>query len=156
MPEDEEMPGGWEISVIAYDRSGEEIWRTQHGTGEFLVATNVVIDEVGGILSVAGCGRAEVDWGSPEGPDMEYKAVVLTWDMTGVFLGSVFFGTDKEDAAQGMCYSADGQSYYVTGTTYGLLGEESYGERDAFIGELTRLPRQQDADPISPPEPARE
>ena len=145
----EEMVRPWDVFLIAYDHSGHERWRTQHGIGDSLTLGGSAIDEGVGIVSVVGRALPEVDYGAPDAPplpqnlsppDRDQQVCVLTWDLDGTFLDAVLVGTPKWDGASRACFGRDGDSFYVAGTTYGILGAESFGDGDAFLGELAREP----------------
>lgn len=118
--------GGSDAFLRQYSRDGEEVWTRQFGAAgsEFIAA---VTRDATGLYVAGGVETALPEQASAGG----FDAFLRKYDWDGNLLWTRQFGTPLTDSASGL--SADASRVYVVGATEGDLGNETFGEFDAFV-----------------------
>ena len=119
------LQDGW---VLKLNKDGNFQWATQVGTvGDD--ALSKVTTNSAGLVIVGG-----VSTGSLNGENVvgRYDAVLFVLDADGSEIGDIIFGTELDDAVNGVVIT-DKQEVLVAGTTGpGILGTVGFGDSDDF------------------------
>ena len=122
--------GEQDAFVKKLDSLGNEIWTKQFGSNKDDGAFGLSVDSDGNSYVV---GETYGDLGGENAGEAD--AYVTKLDSSGNEIWMAQFGTSESDAAYAVSIDSDGNSY-VVGKTYGDLGGENAGDRDAFVTKL--------------------
>jgi hypothetical protein len=131
---DGQNAGRTDAFVSKIDANGQLIWTKQFGGAVFDVGGGITTDDFGRVYVTGIVDSNHLDW-----PNSNADIFVETFDGAGNLLWNVRFGSPAND------YSGYGASIvvnergeiFVTGLTYGLMGESHFGNTDAFIAKLS-------------------
>jgi len=113
--------GGYDLFVIKYNSSGVKQWTRQLGTTGRDEAHGVSVDGTGNVY-VAGTTYGGLDGNrNAGGTDL----FIVKYDTNGVKQWTLQWGSGVFDEATGISVDGTG-NVYVTGTTYGVLGESDF------------------------------
>ena len=128
------VQGEWDMVLARYDTNGNQLWANQFGT-EFLEEVVSVKSDPLGNSYVAGYTRGSLA-GDNEG---DYDLFVLKYDPAGNLLWDWQYGSPQSDILDGMDVDANG-ALWLTGTTFGMLGDPSSAVGGAFLIRLVPEP----------------
>src|SRR5512133_258095 len=116
--------------ITKIDSSGVTIWTRQFGSDGDEDIQWSAIDKKGNVYITGWTTGAIINknFGRED-------IFVVKYDSTGDLLWSKQFGTDSTDLAKGIYSDKDG-IVYITGSTAGMLGKESFGKSDGIILKL--------------------
>lgn|GEM_PF-1257924 len=118
--------GGRDLFLRKFDAEGNELWTRQFGSSTYDYGFGVAADSSG--IYVAGFTFGTLPGEIPKG---SYDACLIKYDADGNQLWARQFGTSGSDMALAVC--ADDSGVYVSGHTYGTLGDQSFGGIDVFV-----------------------
>jgi hypothetical protein len=122
--------GKEDIFVVKFNPDGRLAWTRQFGTDSTDMAQGIYADRKGGIYIAGGTMGT---MGEKSSGSMDGLIIKINENGETVFVSQ--FGTPGNDNAVGI--SGDGESVFITGTTWGDLGGKSHGMIDAFAGIFT-------------------
>ncbi len=117
--------GGADAWVAKYDSGGRQQWAAQLGSSKRDLALGVAVDGSGNVYVAGGTEGAFGSSGT-------FDAWLAKFDATGARQWIEILGTSAFDQAGHVAVDAKG-NVYVSGATEGVLGEASYGGRDAWL-----------------------
>ena len=121
--------GKEDVWLAKYDNDGHLKWRKQFGSSEDDMPTSIAIDDEGKIY-LTGWTKGSLT--------EENKGDVDIWlyvfNSNGQIEFQKQFGTEKYDTANKIFVDHD-KNIYLAGRTNGCLGDETFGEFDAWLGK---------------------
>ena len=121
-------PGGEDAFIARFDPESNLMWVTQFGSDGDETINRMCSDGEGGVY-MTGWTTSNLG-GDYQGG--EHDAWVGRFDADGNEDWIAQIGTSAEDWGWGVAPDGEG-GVFVTGFTYGMLGEESFGDRDGFL-----------------------
>lgn len=116
--------------VVKYDRDGKLLWTKQFGTDSTDMAKGICTDN-NGFIYVTGMTSGKLgSRGSGSG-----DAFLIKLDDRGRKVYIKQFGTPAPDMGYSVT-SSNGGSIYVSGTTWGEMGAQSFGMIDCFVSKF--------------------
>tara|TARA_B100000315_G_C14544443_1_gene572525 strand:+ start:176 stop:1606 length:1431 start_codon:yes stop_codon:yes gene_type:complete len=112
--------GEQDIFLVKYNSSGTKVWTRQHGTSVSDLAHGVAVHSSGNIY-VTGETRGGLDNNTNSG---DKDIFLVKYNAAGERQWTQQLGTDSEDVGYGVALDSS-QNIFVTGKTYGLLGDNS-------------------------------
>ncbi len=126
--------GGPDVFVRKYDATGNLLWTTQFGSGNFEEDLSAAADGLGNVY-VSG-----LTWGSLGGPTAGgHDAFLSKLDSSGNLLWLTQLGTAGSDAASGVGVGVPGK-VFIAGSTGRNLGAPNAGGTDAFLVKYSDAP----------------
>jgi len=122
--------GSCDAFLSKFDSSGNLLWTTQIGTSSDDVSQSTVVDASGNAYI---SGWTKGDLGGPSAGDID--VFLSKFDSSGNVLWTRQIGTDAWDASYSVAVDASG-NVYISGETYGDLGEPNAGAADAFLSKF--------------------
>lgn len=123
----EDHIGGQDVFVMKFSPDGTETWVKQFGTLTDDGAMALAVDAQGNLYVAGYTNEKMVD---------EYKGgrdiFMYKFDSNGELVDQVQLGTVEHDLVHGIAVDGGG-SVYLTGSTYGVLGDTHEGKSDIFI-----------------------
>jgi hypothetical protein len=123
------LGGAIDAWIAKYSPQGRLLWERQLGTADYDGSSGVAVDSRGNAL-IAGYTYGQLGRQSYG----EADAFVAKYSSQGKLLSTVQFGTAGGDGASGIAIGSRG-NVFITGGTDGQLGDQSYGETDAFVAK---------------------
>ena len=122
--------GSADAFLSKYDTNGHHLWTHQLGTDSYEQSHGVSADHDGNVY-ISGYTAGGFDQPGAGGRD----AFVSKFDGDGILQWTRQFGTSTLDQSYGV--SVDGLGgVYISGYTFGTLGDSSAGDGDAFVTKL--------------------
>jgi hypothetical protein len=124
---DTKNAGNEDVFIGKLDSSGSFLWKKQFGSDRSDIGNAICLDDSGNVY-IAGATMGlfgDSICGS-------YDAFVLKLDKEGNKVYIRQFGTSKNESCSGIALDTEGK-IYVSGSTFGVLGEKSLGGEDAYI-----------------------
>ncbi len=125
--------GGADAFLTKFDSSGSELWTQQIGTSSNDYSYSVAVDGSGNAY-ISGETLGVLGDSSGGGVD----AFLTKFDSSGNEVWSSQIGTSVTDFSRSMAVDASGNSY-ISGQTFGVLGDSSAGGWDAFLTKFDTL-----------------
>lgn len=113
--------------IMKLDSSGNIKWKSQFGTSGDEDVQWSAIDDASNIY-IIGCTSGDLSGKNHGKQDL----MLVKYDQEGRKAFAMQTGTDSVDMAKGICTDKSG-NIYITGYTFGKLGNSSYGKSDCFI-----------------------
>lgn len=123
--------GKQDIFFIKYNTEGDELYRRQFGSAQDDGAGRICCDNEGNIFIAGETAGNLVNENAGQ-----KDAFIAKFTKEGDLLWICQFGTDKSDNADDLLI-ADDKSIYVTGGTFGQLGDSKFGSRDGFVTRIS-------------------
>ncbi len=120
--------GSDDLFVVKYNSSGTKQWTKQLGTSSNDYANGVATDSSGNVY-VTGYTGGGLDGNTNAGSD---DLFVVKYNSSGTKQWTKQLGTSVNDQTNGVATDSSG-NVYVTGGTYGGLGNTSAGGLDLFV-----------------------
>ena len=120
---------GASICLIAEDKPSL-LWSDQIGSDKEDRGTGISVDDASNVYV---CGYASGDMLQKNAGSKD--AFIVKYSPAGEKIWGYQLGTEKSDWIFSVRIGSDGNCYF-TGETSGVLGEQSYGSTDCFVGKL--------------------
>jgi hypothetical protein len=121
--------GRYDAFVVKYSSQGKLLWKKQLGTNAEDFASDITVDSRGNIFVT---GSTEGQLGNQSYG--RYDAFVVKYSSQGKLLSEIQLGTNAADFASGITVDSRG-NVLVTGSTEGQLGDQRYGDEDAWLAK---------------------
>ncbi len=123
--------GGQDVIVAKYSAAGNPQWRLQLGTSSHESGLGIAADNVGNVY-ISGVTNGELAGTSASVPG----AFLAKYDGLANQVWIRQLGTGMGDVTVATAVTTDGLgNVYISGYTWGLLGQASYGDSDAFVAK---------------------
>ncbi len=119
--------GGYDAYLSKFDSLGNEVWTSQIGSSGYDYSESVAVDASGNSY-ISGYTEGVLGSSSAGGRD----AFLTKFDSLGNEVWTTQIGTTSEDRSNSVAVDGSGNSY-ISGYTYGVLGDSSAGSWDAFL-----------------------
>jgi len=116
--------------VAKFDLAGNQLWARQVGSSDWDESQGVAVDNVGNVYIA---GQTQGELGNPAG---SADAWVAKFDTNGNPLWNQQLGTQAFDEARDIAVD-NSNNVYLTGVTYGALGDPYDGDVDNWTGDDT-------------------
>lgn len=127
--------GSADAFVMKLDNTGNVLWTRLFGGSGVEIANALDVDSAGNIW-IAGYSAGTIGEHTNAGG---LDAFVTQYNANGDLLGTTYLASSGEEQVFGLALGSGGEAY-VTGYTWGRLGESRFGDADIFIAKISGIP----------------